>query len=94
MRSPLSAPNTDWGISRTGPSCSPPSWPPTPSATPTYELVSAYLAPHPGSVWNKGPDALDLSLPPHHRDPRTAHLRRRAVRLSPRRARCLRVRFS
>ncbi|MCC5036824.1 DUF6421 family protein [Streptomyces sp. WAC 00631] len=29
-----------------------------------YELVSAYLAPHPGSVWNKGPDALDLSLPP------------------------------
>ncbi|MEU8351660.1 DUF6421 family protein, partial [Streptomyces sp. NPDC048845] len=29
-----------------------------------YDLVSAYLAPHPGSVWNKGPDALDLSLPP------------------------------
>jgi hypothetical protein len=29
-----------------------------------YELVSAYLAPHPGSVWAKGPDALDLSLPP------------------------------
>ncbi|MEU4684405.1 DUF6421 family protein [Streptomyces xinghaiensis] len=29
-----------------------------------YEFVSAYLAPHPGSVWNKGPDALDLSLPP------------------------------
>ncbi|MFF6870116.1 DUF6421 family protein [Streptomyces sp. NPDC012450] len=29
-----------------------------------YELVSAYLAPHPGSKWAKGPDALDLSLPP------------------------------
>lgn len=29
-----------------------------------YELVSAYLAPHPGSTWAKGPDALDLSLPP------------------------------
>ncbi|MDT0347177.1 DUF6421 family protein [Streptomyces litchfieldiae] len=29
-----------------------------------YELVSAYLAPHPGSRWAKGPDALDLDLPP------------------------------
>lgn len=29
-----------------------------------YELVSTYLAPHPGSVWAKGPDALDLTLPP------------------------------
>ncbi|MFG3255140.1 DUF6421 family protein [Streptomyces sp. NPDC048172] len=29
-----------------------------------YELVSGYLAPHPGSTWAKGPDALDLSLPP------------------------------
>lgn len=29
-----------------------------------YELVSRYLAPHPGSVWAKGPEALDLSLPP------------------------------
>lgn len=29
-----------------------------------YELVSRYLAPHPGSTWAKGPDALDLSLPP------------------------------
>ncbi|MCZ9346813.1 DUF6421 family protein [Streptomyces sp. TRM76130] len=29
-----------------------------------YELVSAYLAPHPGSKWAKGPDALDLTLPP------------------------------
>ncbi|WP_165989865.1 DUF6421 family protein [Streptomyces sp. YIM 98790] len=29
-----------------------------------YELVAAYLAPHPGSVWAKGPEALDLSLPP------------------------------
>lgn len=29
-----------------------------------YELVSAYLAPHPGSVWAKGPEALDLDLPP------------------------------
>jgi hypothetical protein len=29
-----------------------------------YELVSAYLAPHPGSTWAKGPDALDLGLPP------------------------------
>ncbi|MEW2114262.1 DUF6421 family protein [Streptomyces sp. NPDC005474] len=29
-----------------------------------YELVSAYLSPHPGSRWAKGPDALDLSLPP------------------------------
>jgi hypothetical protein len=29
-----------------------------------YELVSAYLAPHPGSVWAKGPDALDLTQPP------------------------------
>ncbi|GBP99293.1 hypothetical protein SSP531S_06880 [Streptomyces spongiicola] len=29
-----------------------------------YELVSAYLAPHPGSRWAKGPDALDLSRPP------------------------------
>jgi hypothetical protein len=29
-----------------------------------YELVSTYLAPHPGSVWAKGPEALDLSLPP------------------------------
>ncbi|MEU8540422.1 DUF6421 family protein [Streptomyces sp. NPDC048717] len=29
-----------------------------------YELVSTYLAPHPGSTWAKGADALDLSLPP------------------------------
>ncbi|MFD8013444.1 DUF6421 family protein [Streptomyces sp. NPDC058955] len=29
-----------------------------------YEFVSGYLAPHPGSKWAKGPDALDLSLPP------------------------------
>ncbi|SCF98500.1 MULTISPECIES: DUF6421 family protein [unclassified Streptomyces] len=29
-----------------------------------YELVSAYLSPHPGSRWAKGPDALDLSQPP------------------------------
>ncbi|GAA4794365.1 DUF6421 family protein [Streptomyces ziwulingensis] len=29
-----------------------------------YELVSSYLAPHPGSKWAKGPDALDLTLPP------------------------------
>lgn len=29
-----------------------------------YDLVSGYLAPHPGSRWAKGPDALDLSLPP------------------------------
>ncbi|MFF0474745.1 DUF6421 family protein [Streptomyces sp. NPDC004284] len=29
-----------------------------------YEFVSTYLAPHPGSKWAKGPDALDLSLPP------------------------------
>ncbi|MBH1937109.1 hypothetical protein I5Q34_23040 [Streptomyces sp. AV19] len=29
-----------------------------------YELVSTYLAPHPGSVWAKGAEALDLSLPP------------------------------
>ncbi|GAA1152785.1 MULTISPECIES: DUF6421 family protein [Streptomyces violaceusniger group] len=29
-----------------------------------YELVSTYLAPHPGSVWAKGPEALDLSQPP------------------------------
>ncbi|MDT3399174.1 DUF6421 family protein [Streptomyces sp. B1866] len=29
-----------------------------------YELVASYLAPHPGSVWAKGPDALDLSKPP------------------------------
>ncbi len=29
-----------------------------------YELVSTYLAPHPGSVWAKGPDALDLTQPP------------------------------
>lgn len=29
-----------------------------------YELVSTYLAPHPGSRWAKGPDALDLSQPP------------------------------
>ncbi|MBP0460260.1 DUF6421 family protein [Streptomyces montanisoli] len=29
-----------------------------------YDLVSTYLAPHPGSKWNKGPDALDLTLPP------------------------------
>ena len=29
-----------------------------------YELVAAYLAPHPGSAWAKGPDALDLTLPP------------------------------
>ncbi|MEU6444906.1 DUF6421 family protein [Streptomyces sp. NPDC047046] len=29
-----------------------------------YELVARYLAPHPGSRWAKGPDALDLSLPP------------------------------
>jgi hypothetical protein len=29
-----------------------------------YELVAAYLAPHPGSRWAKGPDALDLSRPP------------------------------
>ncbi|MFD3553250.1 DUF6421 family protein [Streptomyces goshikiensis] len=29
-----------------------------------YELVSEYLAPHPGSKWAKGPDALDLNQPP------------------------------
>jgi hypothetical protein len=29
-----------------------------------YDLVSQYLSPHPGSRWAKGPDALDLSLPP------------------------------
>ncbi|MEU2772616.1 DUF6421 family protein [Streptomyces sp. NPDC007162] len=29
-----------------------------------YELVATYLAPHPGSKWAKGPEALDLSLPP------------------------------
>ncbi|MGW7293944.1 DUF6421 family protein [Streptomyces xiamenensis] len=29
-----------------------------------YELVSRYLAPHPGSTWAKGPDALDLTQPP------------------------------
>ncbi|AUH44270.1 DUF6421 family protein [Streptomyces sp. CMB-StM0423] len=29
-----------------------------------YDLVSAYLAPHPGSTWAKGPDALDLAKPP------------------------------
>lgn len=29
-----------------------------------YDLVARYLAPHPGSRWAKGPDALDLSQPP------------------------------
>ncbi|MFE1909072.1 DUF6421 family protein [Streptomyces gardneri] len=29
-----------------------------------YEFVTTYLSPHPGSKWAKGPDALDLSLPP------------------------------
>ncbi|WP_406859303.1 DUF6421 family protein [Streptomyces sp. HUAS MG47] len=29
-----------------------------------YDLVSTYLAPHPGSKWAKGPDALDLTQPP------------------------------
>ncbi|WP_069812179.1 DUF6421 family protein [Streptomyces sp. TP-A0874] len=29
-----------------------------------YDLVSTYLAPHPGSKWKKGPDALDVSQPP------------------------------
>lgn len=29
-----------------------------------YELVSSYLSPHPGSVWAKGPEALDLTQPP------------------------------
>ncbi|WP_029391137.1 DUF6421 family protein [Streptomyces xiaopingdaonensis] len=29
-----------------------------------YELVSRHLAPHPGSTWAKGPEALDLTLPP------------------------------
>jgi hypothetical protein len=29
-----------------------------------YELVSRYLAPHPGSTWAKGADALDLDQPP------------------------------
>ncbi|MEE4544926.1 DUF6421 family protein [Streptomyces sp. V4-01] len=29
-----------------------------------YDLVATYLSPHPGSVWAKGPDALDLTLPP------------------------------
>ncbi|GAA4929808.1 DUF6421 family protein [Streptomyces coeruleoprunus] len=29
-----------------------------------YDLVSTYLAPHPGSRWAKGPDALDVSQPP------------------------------
>ncbi|MGP3981722.1 DUF6421 family protein [Streptomyces sp. KR80] len=29
-----------------------------------YDLVSSYLAPHPGSTWAKGPDALDLTQPP------------------------------
>ncbi|MEU9059650.1 DUF6421 family protein [Streptomyces sp. NPDC048430] len=29
-----------------------------------YDLVATYLAPHPGSRWAKGPDALDLKQPP------------------------------
>ncbi len=29
-----------------------------------YDLVASYLAPHPGSRWAKGPDALDLDQPP------------------------------
>lgn len=29
-----------------------------------HKLISAYLAPHPGSVWAKGPDALPLADPP------------------------------
>jgi hypothetical protein len=29
-----------------------------------YDLVASYLSPHPGSVWAKGPDALDLTQPP------------------------------
>ncbi|MEU1126949.1 DUF6421 family protein [Streptomyces sp. NPDC005899] len=29
-----------------------------------YDLVATYLAPHPGSLWAKGPDALDLTKPP------------------------------
>ncbi|GGO96344.1 DUF6421 family protein [Wenjunlia tyrosinilytica] len=29
-----------------------------------YNLVAAYLSPHPGSVWAKGPDALPLDQPP------------------------------
>nr|WP_226962014.1 MULTISPECIES: DUF6421 family protein [Streptomyces] len=29
-----------------------------------YDLVAAHLSPHPGSVWAKGPEALDLTLPP------------------------------
>ncbi|MGW7007119.1 DUF6421 family protein [Streptomyces sp. NPDC054933] len=29
-----------------------------------YHLVSSHLAPHPGSRWAKGPDALDLTQPP------------------------------
>jgi hypothetical protein len=29
-----------------------------------YDFVATYLPPHPGSVWAKGPDALDLTLPP------------------------------
>jgi hypothetical protein len=29
-----------------------------------YDLVAAHLAPHPGSRWARGADALDLSLPP------------------------------
>ncbi|GGZ90581.1 DUF6421 family protein [Streptomyces subrutilus] len=29
-----------------------------------YDLVAEYLAPHPGSTWAKGPDALDLTQPP------------------------------
>ncbi|WP_062216134.1 DUF6421 family protein [Streptomyces sp. NBRC 109706] len=30
----------------------------------SYDLVSRYLAPHPGSVWAKGAEALDLDQPP------------------------------
>ena len=29
-----------------------------------YDLVSRYLAPHPASVWARGPQALDLTQPP------------------------------
>jgi hypothetical protein len=29
-----------------------------------YDLVATYLSPHPGSVWAKGPDALDLNQLP------------------------------
>lgn len=29
-----------------------------------YDLVADYLSPHPGSVWAKGPEALDLDQPP------------------------------